>query len=476
VGVPQRLARHLQRTVDFAALDQRLDLWVDIVGLHRAQSASKRRGSAARVWSNLFMENILLDPLLDATHKGYPPAAAPLRRSALGAQGWRVLAGDLPLPLALIRREALQHNLTWMQRLADEAGVGLAPHGKTTMSPALFQAQIAAGAWGISFANVQQLAVGVAAGVRRALIANQVLQAGDLHALADLLRQYPSLRAPFLVDSAAQLALIEQAGAPAAFEVLVELGLPGGRTGLRDDAQALALARRLHASPAVRLAGLEAYEGLSATGDDAGDAALVDALMQRLHGLAAQCGAEGLFDVAEPLLSAGGSAVFDLVARGLKTGSPGLRPLLRSGCYLTHDDGAYRRYAQAVNRRLGCSDASGLRAAMEVWALVQSCPEPGLAILNAGKRDLSTDWGLPVPVKWAAAGELQARDAPAGWAIDKLNDQHAYLRLAEGAVAPQVGDRIALGISHPCTTFDKWRWMPVVDEAYAVVDAITTCF
>jgi len=284
------------------------------------------------------------------------------------------------------------------------------------------------------------------------------------------------LRAPFLVDSVAQLALIEQAAAPVAFEVLVELGLPGGRTGVRDDAEALALARRLHASAAVRLAGVEAYEGLWATGNDAGDAALVGALMQRLHALAAACEAEGLFEVEQPIVSAGGSAVFDLVARGLRPPGSRWQPLLRSGCYVTHDDGAYRRYVQVVNRRLGCAEANGLRAALEVWAVVQSCPEPGLAILNAGKRDVSADWGLPVPVKWAPAGELRPREGPPGWAIDKLNDQHAYLRLDDAAVAPQVGDRVALGISHPCTTFDKWRWMPIVDEAYAVIDAITTCF
>mgnify|MGYP001616207547 CR=1 FL=1 len=127
-------------------------------------------------------------------------------------------------------------------------------------------------------------------------------------------------------------------------------------------------------------------------------------------------------------------------------------------------------------QRLGCTDAEGLRAALQVWTLVQSCPEPGLAILNAGKRDLSFDMGLPVPVMFCPQGERSARAAPAGWQISALNDQHAYLRLGDDAGALQVGDRVALGISHPCTTFDKWRWMAVVDEDLRVVDAITTHF
>jgi D-serine dehydratase len=317
--------------------------------------------------------------------------------------------------------------------------------------------------------------------VQRAVIANQVLQVADLAALAALLETHPALRVVFLVDSQAQVALIEAAGLPSAFEVLIELGLPGGRTGCRGDDEALALARRVNASPALRLAGVEAYEGLWATGEDAQDRALVDNLLTRLHGFVRACESESLFEADEIIVSAGGSAVFDLVARGLKpanTARP-VQALLRSGCYVSHDDGAYRRYAQVVNRRLGCSDASGLRAALEVWAIVQSRPEPGLAILNVGKRDVSVDWGLPVAVKFSRAGALSAEPAPAGWQVDKLNDQHAYLRIApdeEAGVPLAVGDRVALGISHPCTTFDKWRWMAVVDEHYTVIDAITTCF
>jgi D-serine dehydratase len=421
----------------------------------------------------------LLDPLLDGRFKGYPGTAPALRRREIGTQGWNVLDGLCPLPLAVIRREALVNNLAWMQRLVDEAGIAFAPHGKTTMSPQLFKQQMLAGAWGITFANVQQLAVGVAAGVRQAVIANQVVQACDLATLAALLKKEPAgLRAPFLVDSAEQVALIEQAGIDVVFEVLVELGLPGGRTGVRDDEAALDLARRVRASPAVQLAGIELYEGLWATGEDEADRALVNGLMGRLRQVVAACEVEGLFEVPQPIVSAGGSAVFDLVAEGLAgiaRGRP-LQALLRSGCYVTHDDGAYRRYVQAVNRRLGCSEASGLHAAMEVWAVVQSCPEPGLAILNAGKRDVSTDWGLPVALKFSPGGSREIQAAPATWAIEKLNDQHAYLRLNEAGVALQVGDRVALGISHPCTTFDKWRWMAVVDERYEIVDAITTSF
>ena len=424
----------------------------------------------------------LLDPLIGGPGtKGYPHAAPALRRSAIAAQRWNLLRGDLPLPAAVIRRPALHGNLQWMQQFARGQGVELAPHGKTPMSPQIFAAQLAAGAWGLTFANVTQARLGLLCGVPRCLIANQVLAAEDLAAIAALLREHAGARLLFLVDSLAQLGLIEawwaaQAPAPAAFEVLLELGLDGGRTGCRSHAQAITLARRLHASPAVRLAGIECYEGLWARGDSEADRALAHGLMQRVQALAQQCVQEQLFDTGEVLLSAGGSAIFDLVAPGLSLClSRPVRGVLRSGCYVTHDHGNYKRYMAAMDTRLSC--AHGLNAALEVWARVQSCPEPGLALLSAGKRDVSYDIEMPIPVWWHAPGQTAPEAAPAHWKISAMNDQHAYLRFdATSARTPQVGERVGLGISHPCTTFDKWRWMAVVDDAYDVVDAIVTYF
>jgi D-serine dehydratase len=417
----------------------------------------------------------ILDPLLDATSKGFPQASAPLRRSAIGAQGWNVLAGDLPLPLAVIKRDALQHNLGWMQRYADDAGVRFAPHGKTTMSPQLFRRQLDAGAWGLTFATVAQLRIGVEAGARRCLIANQVLDAGDLTAIGALQAEHAGLRALFLLDSLAQLTLIEATRPEQPFEVLLEIGVPGGRSGCRTFDEALALARRARASPALRLAGIECYEGLGAKGDSEIDRAYAGALMARVTEIALQCDREQLFEADEVLVSAGGSAIFDLVVPALRPAlSRPVAGLLRSGCYVTHDHGLYRRMVAVANLRLGCDD--GLQSALEVWALVQSLPEPGLAILAVGRRDLSYDIEMPIPIARAARGGREVHAVPADWKISGLNDQHAYLRFDVGNGGLAVGDRIVLGISHPCTTFDKWRWMPVVDADYRVVDALVTCF
>jgi len=427
----------------------------------------------------------ILSETLDASTKGYPQSAPPLPISALSAQRWSVLAGDLPLPLAVIRDSALAHNHAWMRDFTVSTGVLLAPHGKTTMAPQIFSQQLAAGAWGITVANVQQLGICVRFGVRRVIMANQLLGAAEVGAVIRLREAHPDLEFHFLIDSQAQLAAIEDIAAAQPLSrkltALVELGVPEGRTGARTFDEALAVARAVAASKAVALSGLECYEGLQVTGDSARDEIVVDGLMRRVHDVALACDREGLFAGPAIILSAGGSAAFDIVARDLpmKLSKPVLT-ILRSGCYVTHDSGFYNRMLEGVKARSGAAWRArpGLQAALEVWSRVQSCPEPGLAILTMGKRDASFDLDMPIPGKrYRPGADTSPQSAPASWKIANMNDQHAYLRFSADADAvPQVGDLVGCGISHPCTTFDKWRALFTVDDEYRVTGAIRTFF
>lgn len=427
--------------------------------------------------------------ILDRRYKGFPPAAAPCVIDEIADRHWNILAGDLPFPIALLKDSAMRHNIAWMQDFARERGVTIAPHGKTTMSPEIYRRQIDAGAWGLSFATVYQLGVGIESGIKRALIANQVVCDADLDGLAQMLAADAQLRVWFLVDSIAQVERIEEwqkrwpqrrgsSAATVRFDCLLEIGIAGKRTGCRTFDEALQLAARIKESGALTLGGIECYEGGVAKGESEHDRREVDALMQRVVEVASACDSSGYFAGEEILMTAGGSALFDLVTAGLLPAlSRPVTGILRSGCYVTHDDGSYKRLLQRVEERLGRSDS--LLPAIEVWAMVQSCPEPGLAILTVGKRDISYDLELPIARFHHVAGEPLPRAIPNGWQLTALNDQHAYLHYpveSTGSAGPAVGDLIGLGISHPCTTFDKWRWLPVVDDDYGVCAAVTTRF
>lgn len=421
--------------------------------------------------------------VLDAELKGFPYDAAPCEIKDIASRSWNILRGDLPFPVAVLKRSALASNLEWMADFTAASGVQLAPHGKTTMAPQLFDQQLRAGAWGMTLANMHQVSLAVGWGLRKIIVANQLVAAIDIRHAGRLQDHHADLELFFLVDSISQLHHIEQVaretGIGRPFTVLVELGLAGGRTGCRSVGEALALARAIAKSQHAVLAGVECYEGLHISGDSAKDKAAVEDLMSSLRDLAMQCDDEALFGMPRIILSAGGSAVFDLVADGLHARlSRPVLPILRSGCYVTHDSGFYERVARRIFERLDHSGKGGkpggLRPALEVWAQVQSQPEPGLAILTLGKRDASFDMDLPRPQAWISKGA--SLPVAAEWSIDKMNDQHAYLRFPRGTTGPEVGDLIGCGISHPCTTFDRWRWMPVVDDDYTVVDAIRTFF
>jgi len=428
-----------------------------------------------------------LDPILDATvdarAKGFRHAAPPMRLRDIGQQGWNVLRGDLPYPLAIVRRTAMRHNSAWMRAFTQATGVAIAPHGKTTMCPQIFARQLEDGAWGMTVANVHQLGICAALGVRRVVIANQVVARGDVARLVELMRAHADLWVCFLVDSMAQLARVVDAARrsePARpLAALLEIGHAGGRTGARSFDEAMTLARAIAASGVVHLAGVECYEGLAITGDSERDEHHVATLVETVHAVASTCDRENLFAPGEVILSAGGSAVFDIVARELPQRlSRPVRTLLRSGCYVTHDSGTYERLFERVRARSGepWRTGEGLQPALEVWSLVQSRPEPGLAILTMGRRDVSYDIEMPRPLKWYREGvHAQPQPTAGEWRIDKLNDQHAYLRVpAEADV--EVGDLIGCGISHPCTTFDKWQLLMEVDDDYIVVDALRTFF
>lgn len=414
------------------------------------------------------------EQLLHPGVKGLP-ITEPLRQGAIGVQGWNVLHADTSFPVAVLKDAALRHNLAWMRAFCERHGALLAPHGKTTMCPQLFGAQLANGAWGMTLASATQVQLAHRFGVRRVLLANQLVSGTDIASVLQLMRGDPDFDCYVLADSLEGVARLAAAVAahplPRPLPLLVELGISGKRAGCRTQAQALDVARAIAAAPGLQLAGIEGYEGLLH------DADAVSVFVAQLSELLHQVDAERLFGAPEIVLSAGGSAYFDLVARGFSgTGRASLpvRAILRSGCYLTSDHGSYQGLLADLDAR-EAQHGGGLQPALEVWSMVQSLPEPGLAILTMGKRDASYDIDLPIALTSHRPGPGLPQALPAGAQIVKMNDQHAYLQLPAGH-ALAVGDLVCCGISHPCTTFDKWPLLLAVDDDYKVLYGVNTFF
>lgn len=421
----------------------------------------------------------IFDLTLDGQIKGFPSTRPPLRLGEVGRQDWNLLRGDLEFPVAILRQSVLEENAKWMKEFLRRTGASLCPHGKTTMAPQLFHRQLADGAWGLTLATAQQVRVAYSFGVKRILMANEVTGKGFLQWIRATQEADPAFDFTCLVDSLAGVRLLEEAGsAGRPLRVLVELGIRGGRTGVRSIEEGLAVARAVKAAPGLHLRGVECFEGIVVTQDPAADEAAITAWLDHLGDLAHACAAEDLFETDEVLVTAGGSAYFDLVVKRLARLDLGRvsRVLLRSGCYLSHDAGHYQRLVRLLEGRLpeGWRVPSHLSPALEVWGQVISRPEPGLAFLNLGKRDVGHDSGLPAPAFQCRLGGTPSPVA-GDWRITSLYDQHAKLELPEGA-SLAVGDLVGCTISHPCTTFDKWPLILLVDDDYRVVEAVKTFF
>lgn len=401
----------------------------------------------------------LADEQLDWRFKGLPASWWGRTPADIGSRRPNLFDDGAVGPVCVLSADALAHNLDTMAQWCREQGVELAPHGKTHMAPQLLARQLDVGACAITAATISQVRIFRAFGVRDVVLANELVDRAGLRWLATELDAHPDFSAVCWVDSVRGVELMTSAlaatGGGRPVDVCVEVGSAGGRTGCRDSAAVDEVARAVAASPQLRLVGVAGYE--ASLGHDvspeaqAGVAAYLAEIRSAVRRLAP------LFETERVIVTAGGSTYFDTVAEALTGDWPSglsVRTILRSGCYLTHDDGLYGRTSPLREQ---------LRPALSVWAQVMSRPESDLALLTMGRRDASFDQDLPVPYGLRASR------------VSKLNDQHAYLRLG-GDDHVGVGDWVEFGISHPCTVFDKWPMIPLLDDGGHVVDLIRTFF
>jgi D-serine deaminase-like pyridoxal phosphate-dependent protein len=391
----------------------------------------------------------------------------------LTASGTRTTDGWLGSPRALLRATALQHNIATMSRYCRDRGAELYPHGKTTMAPQVVAAQLAAGANGVTVATVAQLRVFHSVGLGPVLVANQVVDEASATWLGRALAEAEDLEATCYVDSVEGVHRLDEvvgrargAGTTRRLGVLVELGHADGRTGARTLDQAQQVAEAVATARALDLRGVAGYEGSIVRPTPAQTAAAARDFSRGLGDLASRLLDHGLLP-RRPMVSAGGSAYFDAVVDALAA-EPAWRLVLRSGCYVTHDHGLYHDISPFERSR----DGYTLRPALRVFAPVLSRPERRTVVIGAGRRDVSSDGALPVVL----AGQRGDRPLDvSGIESQRLFDQHLVAAAPDGCEV-QAGDEVELGISHPCTTFDKWRWIPVVDDDDRIADIVRTFF
>lgn len=401
-----------------------------------------------------------LDTGMNMRDDGFPSKANPFERSA--AHGELRLAG-LATPVATISGEVMANNIRAMAEWCSARGIALSPHGKTTMAPQIWRQQLAAGAWAITVATPAQLRIARQAGIPRVIVANELIDPVALRWVYEQLTEDPDWRVICWVDSVAGVEAMsaQHDGTAPPIDVCVEFGSTDARGGVRSRAEAHDVAEAVAATPALRLVGVSGYEGVLVHGADPDELAEVDRYLRDL--VDTHVSLFDFYETSEVLLSAGGSAYFDRVQAVLESqvgerNGHTTRVVLRSGVYVVHDDGMYKDIAPQ-GRGIG----PHLVAAMHVWGRVLSRPQPDLALLDVGRRDISFDVGMPIPQRVHRDGVWRPDSALAGASIFDLNDQHAYLRIAPDSPIA-VGDVVRLGVSHPCTTFDKWSIIPVVDD------------
>ncbi|MDX3338775.1 alanine racemase [Streptomyces fimicarius] len=438
-------------------------------------SSAPSTPSASSAPSAASLTASLADERVDHRFKALPPDAEGLTVKDLAAERRNLFTGGFTTPVLALSAESVAHNLDLLETYAERHGLAFAPHGKTSMAPQLFADQLERGAWGITAAVPHQARVYRAYGIGRIFLANELVDAAALRWLAGEMTADPSFRFVCYVDSVRGVELMEAAlgaaGATRPVDVVVELGAgEGARTGARTEADCAAVADAVAAAGSLRLVGVAGYEGEVPDADPE----RVRAWLRRLVALAAAFDGEKRFAAAEEIvISAGGSAWFDAVADVFaeipELSLPVLK-LLRSGAYVSHDDGHYK-HLTPFNR---VPEEGALQPAFRLWAQVVSRPSGKQAFLNAGKRDAAYDLDLPEAQVVRSGRDGSVRPAT-GITVTGLSDQHTWVR-TEGGAELEVGDWVGMGLSHPCTSFDKWQLIPLVTADGTVTDYIRTFF
>jgi D-serine deaminase-like pyridoxal phosphate-dependent protein len=342
----------------------------------------------------------------------------------------------LPTPALVVDLDALDANIAEMSARARAAGVALRPHAKTHKSAFVARRQIEAGAVGICCAKLGEAEALAAAGVRGLLVTSPIAAPETAERCAVVAGQDPEFAV--VVDHPVGADALQAAAAVRAvtIQVVIDVDVGLGRTGVADTAAALGLGRRIATHPNLRLKGVQGYGGA----------------WQHMVGAekrlaAAKVGLARLAEVVEalradghacPLVTGGGTGTF---AADTELGVLNER---QPGSYVFMDN----QYADA----LGDDPDGAFQTSLFVQAQVISANAPRWVTVDAGLKAFATDGPPPRP-------------ATAPFAADAyffFGDEHGGLmRPADGAAITH-GQRVELKVPHCDPTVDRYGWMHMV--------------
>ena len=401
---------------------------------------------------------------IDSQYKGFPLRSHGKTIEEFISEKPNLFTSDFQFPIMVLRESALAHNIGRMAAYCKGLGVDLAPHVKTPMSPQIAKRQLDVGAWAITVASYSQASVFLDFGFNRIIIGNEVLEPTSIQ---DIAKRNFSGKAEilFYVDSLAALNIVKAAiknQTDAKINLLIEIGASDGRAGLRDISLLPTILEAIKSEPKISVRGVSGFEGAVPGGDRDAGVGHIRSFLEKIVGAAAVVAP---YVNGKVIISAGGSSYFDYVAQEFAKYKGDAHIILRSGGYVSHDHVHYEELYPFMDAKV----EDRFIPALEIWSRALSVPESSLAILNFGKRDAGNDLDEPLPIK-KFTGKIEEFKAK----VEKLNDQHAFMRIEPNSV--EVGQIIGCGISHPCTNFDKWRLIPVVNNNYDVVDFVHTYF
>jgi D-serine deaminase-like pyridoxal phosphate-dependent protein len=341
---------------------------------------------------------------------------------------------ELDTPALRIDLAKMERNLAEMAALAGARGMKMRPHTKTHKMPEIGRKQVDLGAVGLTVAKLGEAEVMARAGLRDLFVCYPLMGEQKLRRLRDLAREANMMTIVESQEGARGLSdAMKSEQKP--LDILIDLEVGYGRVGVLEE-RAAAMAQLVDSLPGLRLRGVCIHEGnVYGEPDPECRAQLAREQVERMLAIARDLASRGH---NMEIISCGSTpgARFTLEVEGITE--------IRPGNYVFYD---------AMQVALGTTDLD--HCALSVVATVVSHQEPGRAVIDAGAKALALDKGLGI----AAKSHGIVRDHP-GIAVEKLSEEHGWLRVDEGETVA-IGDRLDVIPNHACVVTNLFNEVAV---------------